>query len=101
MEDLLDESLRTFDILKPAEEGGFRDDFIKKGSVGQKHCLLNRGREIFRKKVGEDHGEMVPKGFVVRVLMAKRNAKGACESFGREWFVECPREERIERGLSC
>ena len=97
----MDESLRPFDLLKTAEKWGFRDDFIKKGSVGQKHCLLNRGREILRKKVGEDRREVVPKGFVVRVLMAKRNAKGAGESFGREWLVECPSEERIERGLSC
>ena len=101
MEDFADERLWFFDILKTAKEGGFRDDFIKQGSVGQKHCLLNRGREILSKKVGEDRREVVSKGFVVRVLMAKRNAKGAGESFGREWFVECPSEERIERGLSC
>ena len=101
MEDFVNENLRPFDLLKAAEKGGFRDNFIKQRRVGQKHCLLNRGREILCKKVGEDRSEVLPKGFVVRVFMAKRNAKGSGESFSREWFVECPSEEGIERGLSC
>ena len=97
----MDERLRVFDFLKTAKEGGFRDGFIKQGGIGKKHCLLNRGREILCKKVGEDCREVAPKGFVVRVFMAKCNAKGSGESFGREWFVERPGEEGIERGLSC
>lgn len=97
----MDQSLRIFHVLKVAKEGPFRDNLIKKRSVGQEHCLLNRRGEIIRKKFGEDLSEMVPQGFVVRVLMAKRNAKRPSESFGGEWFVECTRKEEIERWLSC
>lgn len=97
----MDQSLRIFHVFKVAKERPFRDNLIKKRSVGQEHCLLNRRGEIIRKKFGEDLSEMVPQGFVVRVLMAKRNAKRPSESFGGEWFVECTRKEEIERWLSC
>lgn len=97
----MDQSLRIFHVLKVAKERTFRDNLIKKRSVGQEHCLLNRRGEILREEVGEDRCELVSKGFVVRVVMAKRNAKRASESFRREWFVKCPSEEGIEWGLSC
>ena len=96
MEGFFDELFGAFEIAEVSEEGGFGDEFVEEVAVGEEHCLLDRGGEVFLEEVGKDAGEVGAEGFVFRGFVAEGDAEGAGEGFGGERFVEGAGEEGIE-----
>lgn len=100
LEDFVSQAVGAFDGLEASEEGGLGEKFIEERAIGQEHCLLHGGGEVFGEEIGEDFCEVVAEGFVVWLFVAEGGAKRAGEGFGRERFVESAGEEGIEGWLA-